>query len=198
MKRFNYILTIFLIMFSVFSVFGCNSNDKDYYIRRPTHTDVRIEQDPSGLLSMKFLVIPQKDIVDLCVSFSFFDSNNKPIIKKTKQMGDVIKGNQYTIQLPLSEFTASQLLKISRYKTQFFRGIITISQEKQGLCLMHNFNQTKIKEATCDAEGEILHTCKNCNYKQTEIISYKNHNFIKLDSTYYICTDCCVRSQYPL
>ena len=42
-------------------------------------------------------------------------------------------GNQYTIQLPLSEFTASQLLKISRYKTQFFRGIITISQEKQGL-----------------------------------------------------------------
>lgn len=73
-----------------------------------TNDDVTINQGETGLLSYSFTFIPKKDIDDLQFKISFYDSNGKYISDITKTVGDVKKGQQYTVTVNLTELSFSQ------------------------------------------------------------------------------------------
>ncbi|MDE6294115.1 MAG: cytochrome c biogenesis protein ResB [Clostridiales bacterium] len=73
-----------------------------------TNDDVTINQGETGLLSYSFTFIPKNDIDDLQFEISFYDSNGKYISDITKTVGDVKKGQQYTVTVNLTELSFSQ------------------------------------------------------------------------------------------
>ena len=209
-KFVNKTICIFLlaiiVMLSCVSFVSCNWNDHDYYTRTVTNNDVIVEQDTSSLSSFSYVIRPQENITDFCIFFSFFDENMNPITGASKQLGDVIKGGEYRIQLTFpDDITFSQKASIKKYKVQFFRGFIIVDQNTKGICFKHKFGDGVItKQPTCYTFGEKMYSCTNCNYTQTERIASLEHSFIysktikavgclTTGEDMYICTACTVR-----
>ena len=57
-----------------------------------------------SLLSNTFTFIPSKNIKGLVMQFDIYDSNNKLVNTVTKSIGDVKKGQQYTVTLTVDEY----------------------------------------------------------------------------------------------
>ncbi len=209
MKKFYNLLisisTIFVILTSGLLI-GCNYGDKDFYLRAVTSNDVIIEQNKNEIFSLSFSVRPQVDITDLLIEFSFYDENNKAITMKSRELGNVTKGNLYTIDFSfLNELTLSEASRIKKYTTGFLRGKIKVNQNKKGICFKHKFDEGFIsKQPTCNIAGERITSCKNCNYTETHIIAKTEHNMIfnktikapqcmYVGEDEYICTYCAIK-----
>ena len=77
--------------------------------KEATNDDVTINQGETNLLSYSFTFIPKSNINDLKFEISFYDEKqNKSNI--TKNVGDVKKGQQYTVTINLTELSLSQIL----------------------------------------------------------------------------------------
>lgn len=209
MKKFYNLLisisTIFVIFTSILLI-GCNYGDKGFYMRAVTSNDVIIEENETELFSLSFTIRPQIDITDLLIRFSFYDADNKAIIMKSHELGNVAMGNEYKINFSfLNELTLSEISRIKKYTPGFLHGKIKVMQNIKGICFQHNFNEGYIsKQPTCSVMGERIISCKNCNYTETHIIACTDHNMvfnktikepqcIYIGENEYICTTCAIR-----
>lgn len=83
------------------------------FTRDAKNSDINIDISNDFALSMNYTMIPQVDINNLTLKFTYTDSNNKTITTVTKHIGNVVKGNQYKIQVSLTEFSLLDIFRIS-------------------------------------------------------------------------------------
>lgn len=100
---------IMLISFTMFS--GCS-----ILTRKATNEDIYIDLSQEISFSIKYNVTPKVDINDLEIEFAYFDRNGTFLAFKTKNVGNVTKGQDISVSVSLTEFSLTDLFKI--YKTQ--------------------------------------------------------------------------------
>lgn len=120
------ILIVALIVGAVFlfrSCFGNNTSQSSGSFgsnnNRITYRDAR-NSDISGdwnesLIEQNFTFIPKYDIVDLQFTFSINNKEGKVIKKVVKNIGNVNKGQQYSVKLTLSDMGLDNIF--SAYST---------------------------------------------------------------------------------
>ncbi len=192
------IFSIMLIFFILLSLVGCNPERNEYYNRQISNKEILVEKHSSGLY-FSFIVRPQIDANNLMITIGFYDKNENPIGARTKNLGAVLKGQEYHLEFTTSDFTTKEYLAISKYKFLEASTLIRIDQETHGICFEHAYDNGYIsKQATCGYVGEKIFTCKTCNYKKTEKIKRTSHNWI--DNIYsdmkYICINCCAQCDW--
>lgn len=177
---------------------GCNPERNTSYSKEITTRDIKIERI-SNSLYFSFKVRPQEDVNDLMITIAFYDKNDYPVGARTKKLGKVLAGQEYTIEFNENDFTLTEMLAISKYKFIEADGTLWIEQKTHGICFEHNYDDGVInKKATCSCLGETIYTCKNCNYKKSELIPRIEHNWVndKYTDSIYICTQCCSRCDW--
>ena len=191
-------MTILLLCLAGCNFIGCNPERNESYSKEITNSDVIVEMQ-SDSLYFKFKIRPQEDVNDLMITIGFFDKNNFPVGARTKKLGKVISGNEYSIEFGSNEFTTKELFAISKWKFLEADGTIWIEQEIKSFCTKHNYDNGYInKSPTCGYLGERIYTCQNCNYKKSEIIPRTEHNWLdcKYSDSNYICDKCCIRCDW--
>ncbi len=193
------ISVFFLLGLTSCNPIGCNPERNETYSKKITTRDVIVEMQSNNLY-FRFKVRPQIDVEDLMITISFYDKNNFPVGARTKKLGKVISGNEYSIEFGSNDFTTKELFAISKWKFLDANGTIWgIKQEIKGFCFSHNYDDGYInKSPTCLYLGEKIYTCQTCNYKKNELIPCTEHNWLdcKYSDTNYICDKCCVRCDW--
>lgn len=123
-KRKHFILKIVLSTFICFSIVFVAVRCS----REVNPEDVNINLSPKLSLNTEFTVIPNCNIDNLEITFYFTDSNQSLDIKKVKNLGNVKKGNTYTVVIQFTEFEFSEIFKITRTSAIATRGSISYWQ----------------------------------------------------------------------
>lgn len=198
------IIAILITVLFSFGLTGCNligrnPERNETYSKEITTRDVIVEIQSSNLY-FGFKVRPQIDVEYLKITIGFYDKNNFPVGARTKKLGKVISGNEYSIEFGSNDFTTKELFAISKWKFLEADGTIWgIKQEIKAFCTSHNYDNGYInKSPTCGALGEKIYTCQTCNYKKNEIIPRTEHNWLdcKYSDSNYICDKCCWRCDW--
>ena len=191
-------IIVFLLIFACLTMAGCNPERNKSYSKEITTRDIKIEK-VSNSLYFSFKVRPQVDVNHLMITIAFYDKNEYPVGARTKKLGKVLAGQEYTIEFNENDFTLTEMLAIYKYKFIEADGTLWIEQETHGICFEHNYDDGIVnKKATCGCLGETIYTCKNCNYKKSELIPRTEHNWVndKYTDSIYICTKCCIRCDW--
>lgn len=94
-------------------------------INRPAKTtDIAISNADALLTGYSFKIIPSCDINNLTINFIFKDNKDKTIVQKSRSMGNVVKGSEYTITF--SDISLANMLSISKYNYSVTSGTVTI------------------------------------------------------------------------
>lgn len=131
MKRIKLIfLSTLLILSTIFLCacfpdFSTTNNDKKLLSRPATYSDVSVTQNQDFSLSNKFQLIPNTDISNLQITINFKDSNKKDIVSKTKTIGNVTKGKEYTFSFSITEFSLVESFKIAYWNYEVTGGTIS-------------------------------------------------------------------------
>ena len=125
------LITIFAILAIVIAVALANyyaSNNKDestppkegilQIIKRDaTNKDIEISDSIDlSSLSIALTIHPNCDIDDLEITLNYYDKNGVFLKSQTEKIGDVEKGKKETINISITDFSLTEILKI--YKTQ--------------------------------------------------------------------------------
>ena len=70
-------------------------------------------------------MIPYVDIDDLELQFKYYDNDKNLITTKTKSVGNVKEGNQYTVSVSLTEFNFFDLFKINYTSVSVINGTVS-------------------------------------------------------------------------
>ena len=121
---FGCCLTLIIIVVSIALMFGLaqKSDSGGIFTRDAKITDIIVDVDYDFSLSVSLEVTPKVNIKDLQLTFEFLDSNGKVLTTKTKILGNVKKDTPYSVVFSLSEFSFSQLWKISGCRTSVTGG----------------------------------------------------------------------------
>ena len=105
-KRIIAILITVLFSFGLTgcNLIGCNPERNETYSKEITTRDVVVEIQSNNLY-FGFKVRPQIDVEDLMITIGFYDKNNFPVGARTKILGKVISGNEYSIEFGSNDFT---------------------------------------------------------------------------------------------
>lgn len=199
MKRFISLCmtTILIFCLTGCSLIGCNPERNEEYTREVKNNEVIVEMQ-SNTLYFEFKVRPQINIDDLQITIAFYDKNNFPVGARTKDLGKVVAGNEYSIQFNSSDFTTKEMFAISKWKYLRARGTVRVEQEINGFCSKHNYDSGYIsKPSTCIDYGERIYTCNKCNYKKSDLLELTEHNWLDCkysDDAKFICDKCCIRT----
>ncbi len=189
-------LLLSLILISI-TLTACNPERNDTYWKEITTKDVLVEKS-SNSLYFSFIVRPQVTVNNLHITIGFYDKNDFPVGARIKQIGAVIKGQEYHIEFNNSDFTTTELLAIAKYRYLEANGTIYgIKQETKGICFEHKYDDGFVnKQSTCYLPGEKIYTCTTCGYKKTGYIERTKHNWVtnRYSDMKYICTQCCCRA----
>jgi len=113
------IKTIILIIALILTLSACIS-------RKAENKDVFLTEKVELSLSLQFAMIPNENIKNLEIDFSFYN-NSQIITTKKRILGNVTKGMEYTITFYLSEFSFSQFSFITKYSYTVTSGTVSAS-----------------------------------------------------------------------
>ena len=92
---------------------GINTDGNPVLLNRAaTNNDFDLtESVEATILNLKetYILVSNVDIKDLEITFKYYDSSNKLITTKTKYIGNVTKGSEYTVSI---EHTLSEIFSI--------------------------------------------------------------------------------------
>lgn len=191
-----FLLNLFLILMVCLA--SCNSlgglgKSRQILNKDVCQSDVIVSKVSNGLY-FSFIVRPQVDIEGLYICFCFYDKDNYPIISYIEEIGKVVVGNEYHVEIG-STFSAKELAAISNYN-YFPRGRIFEEYEYKLDCSEHEYdNGYLITPNNCFYGGQLVKTCKKCGIKDVSYMLTVSCNFVKNKySSYakYICSECCV------
>ncbi|MDE7082343.1 MAG: hypothetical protein K2O89_01405 [Clostridia bacterium] len=94
---------------------GSGSSTPQLFSRSANNGDVSIEHSENiATLSDEFRVKPNVDIKNLQLTFKFYDNNTTLIKTIVRNLGNVSKGIEFTVSISLTEFSFTDLFKISQ------------------------------------------------------------------------------------
>lgn len=131
LKRFIIYLAVLIAFLYGAQAIDCltNKTNKDGWINPFTRTaregNVVVKQSYEFNLSDNYKVIPYYDIKNLEITVYFLDNNNTVISTKTKSIGNVKADSVYNFAFSLSEFSASELLTIKKWKSEVSGGTVS-------------------------------------------------------------------------
>lgn len=76
-------------------------------------------------LGITYKIVPDTDIKDLQVTIYCSDKNDSLITSKTKAVGNVKAGVEYSVTISISEFTFSEMFKIEYYRLRVTGGTVS-------------------------------------------------------------------------
>ncbi len=98
--------------------------------RSAKYEDVKVECDDFSLetiltMSISYTITPKKDIQNLKLRFIFADKEKQPITSIVKEVGNVEKDASSQVSTKLSEFSLTELSKISYWSYEVTGGIVS-------------------------------------------------------------------------
>lgn len=126
-KRINSLNRILLILLTLALILlTCACTDSpQLFSRDATNADIYIDLQQEFSLNIKYQMTPNVDIKGLELTFTFSDKNRQVLTTKTKYVGDVTKGGQYTISISLTEFNLIDILKIENSSCTVTKGTVS-------------------------------------------------------------------------
>lgn len=105
--------------FSIWGITNCLKNNKTPPLTRAaTNNDIYVEQ--SSLTSYR--IKPNEDIDNLELEFKFYDSKHALVETQTKEVGNVTKGNEFTVTVQVENFNA---IFSSYYQVNVINGYVS-------------------------------------------------------------------------
>lgn len=131
LKRFIIYLVVAVIALYIAQAIDCLTNkaNKDGWINPFTRTartnNVFVDQSIEFNLSDNYTVKPYYDIKNLEITVFFYDKGNNLISNKTKTVGDIKANTVNNFSFALNEFSASEILKITKWNAEVTGGTIS-------------------------------------------------------------------------
>ena len=124
---FIFILVFFAVGGTIFGVYyyntnptGCAGSTEKHPSRYATNSDIVVDSS-SSLTEYKILIRPNCDIDNLTLGISFYDKNEKFIDSKTKLIGNVKEGREYTVYI---NYDSALLLKAAYVSVDIYDGTV--------------------------------------------------------------------------
>ena len=115
-----------LILFTVISLLLLTGCETKILTREATINDINIDTSQELSLNVQYIMIPYTDINDLELKFKYYDKNHKLVTTKTKSIGNVKEGTQYSISINFGEFNFFDLFKISYTSVSVINGTVSL------------------------------------------------------------------------
>lgn len=98
------------------------------FSRKATNADITISDSKLNLgqLGQTFYFTANVDIKDLEIQFTFYDSDKQVVAEKSREMGTVVKGNQYQITFSITEFSFTENLRMSTVLIEVVSGTVSV------------------------------------------------------------------------
>ena len=93
--------------------------------RSARDSDISYNFSDELLLGITYKIVPDTDIKDLQVTIYCSDKNDSLITSKTKAVGNVKTGVEYSVTISISEFTFSEMFKIEYYRLRVTGGTVS-------------------------------------------------------------------------
>lgn len=103
-----------------------NNTETSLTTRAATINDISMDLNNDFSLSINYKITPKKDITNLEITFKYLNSNKKVLTTKIKQIGNVKKGTQYTVNVSLSEFSLTEIFNINYVEAEVTRGTVSL------------------------------------------------------------------------
>ncbi len=120
-NKFSITLCFILMLISLTMLSGCS-----LLTRKATNADIYIDLSQEISFSINYKVKPNVDIDNLEIEFNYFDSNGTFLAYKTKNVGNVTKGQEITVSVSLTEFSLTDLFKIYSTQAKVIGGTVPI------------------------------------------------------------------------
>ena len=117
---------LMLILITVISLLLLTGCETKILTREATINDINIDTSQELSLNVQYIMIPYTDINDLELKFKYYDKNHKLVTTKTKSIGNVKEGTQYSISINFGEFNFFDLSKISYTSVSVINGTVTL------------------------------------------------------------------------
>lgn len=121
-NKLSIALCFALMIISLTMLSGCS-----LLTRKATNADIYIDLSQEISLSINYKVRPNVDINNLEIEFNYFDRNGTFLAYKTKNVGNVAKGQEITVSVSLTEFSFTDLLKIYSTQAKVIGGTVPLS-----------------------------------------------------------------------
>ena len=133
LKRFFIYLAVAVVVLYVAQAIDCitNKTNKSGWINPFSRTarteDVFVNQSYEFNLSDNYTVHPYYDIKNLKITVYFLDNNNQVVSTKSHHFKEVNADEKYNFSFSLSEFTASEIFSIRKWRSEVTGGTISYS-----------------------------------------------------------------------
>ena len=117
---------LMLILISVISLLLLTGCETKILTREATINDINLDTSQELSLNVQYIMIPYTDINDLELKFKYYDKNHKLVTTKTKSIGNVKEGTQYSISINFGEFNFFDLFKISYTSVSVINGTVSL------------------------------------------------------------------------
>ena len=116
-----------LILFSGCNFLTCSScnTENSPTARNATNNDIYISDSLLAVTST-FKIKPNEDINNLTLQFKFYDENNKVLETHSENVGNVTKGNEFTVSVRLNNFNIFNLYTIKSYSVNVISGTVSV------------------------------------------------------------------------
>lgn len=93
--------------------------------RSANYNDIDVDFNDDLSLHIEIVITPKTDINNLQLTFKFTDKDENEVTTRTRVLGNVTKGTKYSVVYQLSEFSLSQIFKISKVYTTVSGGTVS-------------------------------------------------------------------------
>lgn len=105
---------------------GSGNSTPQLFSRSANNGDISVQYSENiTTLSDEFKIKPNVDIKNLSLTFTFYDSNLKSIKSISKNVGNVSKGLEFTVTISITEFSFTEIFKISKVSTSVTGGTVS-------------------------------------------------------------------------
>ena len=102
-----------------------NDGEKELLSRSARNSDIVVVSSEELSFSDTYKIVPDCDIDNLQLTFSWKDENKNVLATKVKSVGNVKEGIEYTVSFSLSEFSLSDIAKIKYYSCTVIGGTVS-------------------------------------------------------------------------
>ncbi|MDE6441886.1 MAG: hypothetical protein K2L12_03920 [Clostridia bacterium] len=125
------ILIIGIFIFSIVKFVDCLNNPHNsdggtkLLSRSASNSDIKLEQSVEAtIMNLKdsYIVIPNCDIQNLQITFTYYNSSGNALSSVTKDIGSVVENSSYTITI---DHTISEIISIEKYSYSVTGGTVS-------------------------------------------------------------------------
>ena len=108
------------------SNYGSSNSTPQLFSRSANNGDISVQYSENiSTLSDEFKIKPNVDIKNLSLTFDFYDKNLNLIKTISRSVGNVTEGLEFTVTISITEFSFTEIFKISRVSTSVTGGTVS-------------------------------------------------------------------------